>query len=57
MTKLPQSLPNEPRELSPFAKLVQRKQVLRVEHAAARRRGTLGIRRWIRSKRPTWTPR
>lgn len=38
MTDLPQSLPNNPREASVFAQLVQRKQVLRVERAAARRR-------------------
>lgn len=37
MTDLPQSLPSELREASAFAQLVQRKQALRVEHAAARR--------------------
>ncbi|VVM89317.1 hypothetical protein PS662_02742 [Pseudomonas fluorescens] len=38
MTDLPQSLPNNPCEASAFAQLVQRKQALRVERAAARRR-------------------
>ena len=38
MTDLPQSLPNNPCEASAFARLVQRKQALRVERAAARGR-------------------
>lgn len=38
MTDLYQSLANEPCEISAFAQLVLRKQALRVEQAAARRR-------------------
>jgi hypothetical protein len=48
MTELPPPLPNEHREASAFAQLVQRRR------AAA---GPPGIKRWIRSKRPKWTLR